>query len=242
MCRLVVKGGSIEAYPLLRNEDIKACSISFFNSPKGQLEILCSYEKVITGMQPIGCSFPQTALTYNTVYNSCKSLSEALQLRGMYGFFTVDFVAFKETKETYYRSWAIGLDCYLNTYTCSFFYFDLLMCGKFLLEEGQYLIDEVAIDPAKGKQASGKDLEHSADTLATMPQPTLGERSYIFLPYIHHDYLNTIKMKTFFKMARLENISYDLQEKRGICMLLVDQLSSGVMGLLAIHRNFEENV
>lgn len=49
-------------------------------------------------------------------------------------------------------------------------------------------------------------------------------------------------MKNFFKMARLEGISYDLQEKKGICMLLVDQLSSGVLGLLSIHRDFEENV
>lgn len=59
----------------------------------------------------------------------------------MFGFFTVDFIAFKEAKEKYYRSWAIGMDCYLNTYSSSFFYFDMLMGGKFMLEEGVYLVD-----------------------------------------------------------------------------------------------------
>lgn len=46
-------------------------------------------------------------------------------------------------------------------------------------------------------------------------------------------------MKTFFKMARLEGISFDLQGKQGVCMLLVDQLCSGVLGLLAISSNLE---
>jgi hypothetical protein len=64
----------------------------------------------------------------------------------------------------------------------------------------------------------------------------LSSRKYTFIPYIHHDNLNTVKMKTFFKNARLENVNYDIQNKEGICILLVDQLSSGVLGLLAINR------
>jgi hypothetical protein len=85
-------------------------------------------------MTPIGCSFPQTCLSYNNIYKICKNLSEALQLRGLFGFFTVDFLVFKEIKEKFYRFWALGLDCYLNTYTCGFFYFDVLMAGRFFGE------------------------------------------------------------------------------------------------------------
>lgn len=133
MSRLVAKGGNIEAYPVLRSEDIKSCSVTFFTSPAGETRIVCSYDKIVSGVVPIGCSFPQTGLTANTLQNTCKSLSDALQLRGMFGYFTVDFIAFKEAKEKYYRSWAIGLDCYLNTNTCSFFYFDMLVSGKYLL-------------------------------------------------------------------------------------------------------------
>jgi hypothetical protein len=54
------------------------------------------------------------------------------------------------------------------------------------------------------------------------------------LPYIHHEHLNSVKMKTFFKMARLEGINYDLKDKKGMCIMLVDQLSSGVIGLLSV--------
>lgn len=49
---------------------------------------------------------------------------------------------FKEGKEEAYRYWAIGLDCYLNTLTCSFFYFDILMGGRYMAEENVYLMEE----------------------------------------------------------------------------------------------------
>lgn len=54
------------------------------------------------------------------------------------------------------------------------------------------------------------------------------------MPFVYHEQLTSVKMKTFFKMARLEGISYDIQGKKGICMVLVDQLSSGVLGVLVV--------
>jgi len=46
---------------------------------------------------------------------------------------TVDLVSFPDPtdKKGHPLFWAIGIDCYLNVYNCSYFYFDMLVKGTF---------------------------------------------------------------------------------------------------------------
>lgn len=57
---------------------------------------------------------------------------EALYAKRIYGYITIDLVAFPDPtdEKSHPLFWAIGLDCYLNNYSCSYFYFDCLMKGK----------------------------------------------------------------------------------------------------------------
>lgn len=43
-----------------------------------------------------------------------------------------------------------------------------------------------------------------------------------------------VKVKEFFKQARMQMFNFDVGNKIGLCILLLDQLTSGVLGLLAV--------
>lgn len=51
--------------------------------------------------------------------------------------------------------------------------------------------------------------------------------------------LHKIKIKEFFKQARIEEFNFDIAQKHGICMLLFDELTSGEMGLMVVCENKE---
>jgi len=56
---------------------------------------------------------------------------------------------------------------------------------------------------------------------------------------MHHRNLAKIKIKDFFKEARLEQFNFDIGNKEGICVILLDQMASGVIGLLAVSDSKE---
>ena len=56
----------------------------------------------------------------------------------------------------------------------------------------------------------------------------------MYFPFIYHSGLTSIHYKTFFHLCRLKSISYDLENKVGTTFVLLDNLQTGVLGLLAI--------
>ena len=212
--------------------------MSFFMSPNGKLEVITTYEKIHS--QPlvaVACKSPQECLPFEAIEKCCDKIKEALYLRGSFGFFTLDLLAFKEKEEAEFRYYAIGLDTHLNTYTCSYFYFDALMNGKLMLEEGSYLVEEKP--PIKEKEYAKSVADQSFDTDITVLN-TISTRRYLFAPYVCNPRLNNIELKTFFKFSKIAGIQYDFERKEGTCMLLVDILTSGVLGLLSIYKSEEE--
>ena len=47
-------------------------------------------------------------------------------------------------------------------------------------------------------------------------------------------------MKEFFKQARLEQFNFDIANRDGICVMLLDQLGSGLLGLLAVSASRQQ--
>lgn len=78
----------------------------------------------------------------------------------------------------------LGIDPYLNDFAASFHLFDLLMGGSFLPDSQLYLVDP---DP-QGDQA---------------PEDRLSAREYLFVPHLVHRNLGRVKIKDFFRAARL---------------------------------------
>ena len=62
----------------------------------------------------------------------------------------------------------------------------------------------------------------------------LAERSYIFVPHLANPNLSSIKIPVFFKQARIENQNFDIENRIGVCMLLLDSLMCGTMSFLSV--------
>jgi hypothetical protein len=55
-----------------------------------------------------------------------------------------------------------------------------------------------------------------------------------------HSNLGKVKIKDFFRAARLEQFNFDVGNKEGVCVTLLDQLASGVVGLLSVAETREK--
>ena len=54
------------------------------------------------------------------------------------------------------------------------------------------------------------------------------------MPHFFNPNLHKLKIKEFFKRARLEQFNFDIAKKEGLCIMLLDQLTSGVMSLMSV--------
>jgi hypothetical protein len=120
----------------------------------------------------------------------------------------------------------LGIDPFVNDYAASFFLFDMLMDGAYIPEKNAYLVD-----------GQGKETEETEE--ASLEDRIEG-REYVFIPHLHHRNLSHVKVKDFFKQARLEQFNFDVANREGICVMLLDQLGSGLLGLLAVSPTRKE--
>ena len=67
-------------------------------------------------------------------------------------------------------------------------------------------------------------------------------KSYSCLDHMYNPSLGSVQYGSFFKLCRMQAISYDLETMTGLVFLLVDNLSSGVMGLVAVGENTQESL
>lgn len=51
-----------------------------------------------------------------------------------------------------------------------------------------------------------------------------------------------IKIRQFFKQARVERFNFDIGNKEGLCIMLLDALTSGTMSLMAVSRDIHEAI
>lgn len=213
MGRFIKKGGIIQAHPNCFKQQLTYPCVTFCLDPDGEYRIVTSYQKITS--QPyrsLACSFPQKSIEYNSLLSIIRQLTDSLKLRKIFGIFTIDFIYHKEQN----KFWVLGIDPYINDYTSSFYLFDLLMNGTYVSDKNMYLVE------------SNSTNEQSS------PQDRLSTRDYIFVPHMHHRNLSKIKIKDFFKEARLQQFNFDIGNKEGICVILLDQMASGVIGLLAV--------
>lgn len=227
MGRFIKKGGVIEARPTLSNrETLSYPSVTFCLEPSGEQSIVATYEKILgSPYRSYACSFPQKCMDMKIASNIIRQICESFKLRKIFGYFTIDFVCLDGANEK--GVWPIGIDPFINNYTSSFFLFDLLMRGTFFPDKNIYLVE----------REDEKSESFSVDTVASEAQQqfeSLAERTYTFLPHFFNPNLHKLKIKQFFKQARIERFNFDVGNKEGLCILLLDQLTSGTMSMMAV--------
>jgi hypothetical protein len=141
-----------------------------------------------------------------------------------------------ETLTSKPQFWVLGLEPCLNNYSSSFFTFDMLMRGRYFPERSEYLIDS-----PEEKPETPAEPDTSASESPLSAQPLL-ERSYIFIPHVFNQNMFKIKIKEFFRQAKMERFYFDIGNKEGVCILLLDELTSGTISLMTVGTGEHETV
>jgi hypothetical protein len=131
----------------------------------------------------------------------------------MLGFFTLDLMVFPEGQEL--SIWAVGLDCYLNDLTSAQFLATYMTGTEFDVDRSLSVVEESSMASASSVLGGGPAC------------------SFLYAPMVENNLLTKMELKTFFKMCRMDNISFDIKKRAGIIFTLLDSLQSGVIGLMA---------
>ncbi|KRX06754.1 Protein kinase-like domain [Pseudocohnilembus persalinus] len=214
-------GGVIEAMPaggFFQINKLQFPSVSLFIEPNGNCQITNSYDK-INGAPfiNIGCNFPHKSGKWQQLQKYSKKVGEELYSKGIIGCVSIDFVMFKNpqnNEEEFIQG--LGIDCYLNNYNSSFIYFDFQMQGKYEVHQNIY----------RCKLEDGE----------------ISQRNYTYCPFLLHEGLDKLNMKSFFQSCRREGIEYDLVKKIGSTFMLIDMIQSGVLSLMCINDDFQQQI
>jgi len=96
-------------------------SFSFDIQPDGTITLINSYEKVLHQQYVSGSGIiPQSILTELDVQALIASIGHSLYKRDIFGFVSVDFVAFKDPNnlDAHPLFWAVDLDIFLTDTSC----------------------------------------------------------------------------------------------------------------------------
>lgn len=130
------QGGIVEGAPSLVQKNVSSPGVIFTLEPDGEVEILTSFEKIISSpFNPCGFKFSQKSLPNLNIRQMIELLAGVLYKQGMFGFFTLDLLSFPDPyRDDLSKSenlfWANGLTTHFNdifsNYTLS-----SVMTGKF---------------------------------------------------------------------------------------------------------------
>ncbi|CAM9563669.1 unnamed protein product, partial [Choristocarpus tenellus] len=203
-------GCVIEAEPV---QAIGHPSASLFVAPTGQVTVIATMSSLYgDGNECVGFLYPQTCVPSKALEGATLAIGKELFKRGVMGYCNIKYVAFWDSQSSTARLWATDLELGLSGSICSFFLFCALTDG--------------------GGSAKDFGCFHNIKKKYTLE--TLSELHYAYLDYVHQTGLGTIQLAAFFKLCRLEGISFDLCSQVGTIFNLVDTLVSGVVGMLTV--------
>lgn len=228
-------GGVIEAEaPGKRSHP--SCSV--FISPTGEIACLSETEILFDPCyQHVGYVQPQECVSSHALRGASVAVSRELLARGVMGYASIHFVVFWDDQVEAPRLWATGLELGLSVSAFSYFFFRSVTKGPGRGDregadlgcyeeatDGDEMEQEGSLTapliPTVGglvfrmrnvlriaRSTSSKKLKRYR---LTLPANLSGRLHYIYLDHVHHPSLRSIRVPVFFKLCRLEGISFDL--------------------------------
>ncbi|CAM9270894.1 unnamed protein product, partial [Scytosiphon promiscuus] len=211
-------GGVIEA-EAPEKQSHPSCNV--FVSPTGEITCLAETEMLFDGChQRVGCMHPQACVSSNALRGAAVAVSRELCKRGVIGYASIHFVVFWDEKARAPRLWATGLELGLSASAFSYCFFrSLTKSSRNGRDFGCY--DEF---PSESDDERLEGMDTTCFSVCRL--------HYVFLDRVHHPSLRSVRIPVFFKLCRLEGISFDLGTQAGTIFNLVDSLASGVVGML----------
>ncbi|CAM9710497.1 unnamed protein product [Hapterophycus canaliculatus] len=181
------EGGVIEA-EAPEQRSYPSCSV--FVSPIGEVTCLAEMEMLFDAShQQVGCVHPQACVSSNALRGAAAAVSRELRERGVMGYVSIHFVVFWDEKARAPRLWATGLELGLSASAFSYCFFRSLTKTS---RKGRDLGCYKEVD-------SGSESEERE-----------GRLHYVYLDHVRHPSLRSVRIPVFFKLCRLEGISFDL--------------------------------
>eukprot|EP00903_Cladosiphon_okamuranus_P009520 g9070.t1 len=215
--RLARVGGVIEAEaPEKRSHP--SCSV--FISPSGEISCLSEIEILYDACyQHVGCVHPQECVSSRALRGASVAVSRELWARGVMGYVSIHFVVFWDDRVEAPRLWATGLELGMSVSAFSFCFFRSVTKGS-----------------GRGGR-EGADLGCYEEATDGDEMEAEGRLHYVYLDHVHHPSLRSVRVPVFFKLCRLEGISFDLCTRVGTIFNLVDSLACGTVGVLITERS-----
>lgn len=142
-------------------------------------------------------------------------MSSTLYNKGIYGYVTVDFIAFQDpyTKDSQPLFWANGISLQYTSFNSVYSLINATLSTNYR---------QNSRSNSKGFMSTTQGFGYR------------DARAVVSVPFISQPSLPSSNFKSFFHLARLGNLFYDVAQKRGIIFIVADSLQNGSMGVVSI--------
>jgi hypothetical protein len=267
ICRV---GAVVEAMPA----QVQAFPcINMFIEPTGLTHVMSTHELILPGTAStlantpggrpvplpfVAAVFPQTNVPHRALCDASKAVAAILHSNGVYGYVSIEYVAFYDGFHKAQRIWATRLHLRLTNFASSFFFFDFVMKGTFDEENGRYLTGDedgsmsgsMSLQQSSHQKAAqrrlltGESSSVATPSSSRMAEPSNwkdsridDERSYAVVDFLYHPALSTMQSSAFFNLCRLHAVAFDLHGRVGTLFNLVDSMARGVLSIITIGRD-----
>ncbi|EDO37640.1 predicted protein, partial [Nematostella vectensis] len=226
------RGGVVEACP--PSESVTALTVDVLIEPTGDSKILSMGDQ-IHATSPLMCwgySVPQASVEPAVLSAAIEKTTLACKLRGIMGYFSIDFVTFIDPHTMEQQVWAVDLKLQYSD--------SMAMTNLMLYVTGG------AIDPTRAsfevpvkrkREESGRRRRRRVtDDKEPPPNPN---RYAITSTRLLHSNLSVIHYSVFFQMCRAHGIGYDIKEKAGTIFTLVDSSKRDHLGMLVMSDDLQ---
>lgn len=219
-------GGCVEAVP---SRVVASPTANLYVEPDGTVHLLSVVENVFSPtLSVLGCSFPQTASSFEAVRDAALNVAHAAYRRRVIGYMSVDFVVYERMEangDRYLRMWAVDFDLYWTTNSCMHQWVMLLTNATFDAETGRCVMPSV-------------ETQSSSSSVSSTTSPL----TYVYSGLVYNSYIGAIRHTTFFSHCRQCGLSFDVKTRTGLAFHLVDTLLKGCFGAVSIGTSMQQCV
>ncbi|NWH62078.1 IQCH protein, partial [Geococcyx californianus] len=235
------QGGVIEAFPL--SENLTNLTVDMLIEPTGRIKIVSSGDQLHADgpLRSSGTTIPQRSVDPALLNSLCFKIGETCKLKGVLGYFSVDFVTFTHPQTMERQVWATDLDlCYSDqlalTQLMLYVTDGTLDClsGRFEVSLGSNQMKSQHIQHEKTKNVSS-DL-----ILSCFLQPSpMRNQCAVASTQLRHSGLSEIYYNVLFQMCKARGVGFDLQEKQGTVFILYEDQKRYRLGMITIGEDLQ---
>ena len=216
-------GGVIEAQP---QNIIGRPSVNMFIPPGGGSVEVKSCVDMLTddeGLE-VGSVYPMTSIPEKALCGAALAVGEQLRAQGAVGFLSVNFVAYRMEDEVDKPGGRGQRSSNADKSTAKPAKRSLRMVGNSI---------DMRLTNAASTYNLVKFVCEKDGVYGAMRGRKLSS-SYATIDYLHNPSLVSVRYGAFFKLCRMQSVSFDLESLSGLMFMLFDSLSSGVLGIISV--------